>query len=426
MDVKAEKKQSCVLEVDVNIPQSETAGAENEAVNYFQSKANIPGFRKGKAPKNMVINRFKQDIQQSVLRQVLWSKLSEYIEKEKLKITSDPIVQDINYNFGEDLKFIATLELVPEFSLPEYKNISVETESKEINKEEEEKALNDIREKYSQFKSSDDGVIKKGHFAIIDYELIVDENSIEKKEATWVKITEDAYIKEFTSQLAGLKIGDEKEIKATLPENYFQKEHANKQGTFHVKVIDAKERVLPELDDAFAKQVGPYENIEALKKNIYDRLKDFKEQNSKTVIENQISDYLLNSTKMDLPPNLLLQEKQAVIKESIQRMHYGGLKEEDIKGRLPEIEKESEKKAPENLILHFVLEKIIELENIKCEDEDFEKEFERMSTAFHMPVEKIKERFSEGKEKESLTARIRKIKAIDFLINSANIKEIAS
>ena len=423
MDVKTEKKQSCVLELDINVPHSEMQTSEEEAITHLQSQTVLPGFRRGKAPRDLILNRHKEDVKKSILQQMLWSKLSEHIQNEKLKVISDPYVREVNYNLGEDLNFKATLELEPEFDIIEYNNIPVEIEKNDVTAEEEEKAFEDLQQKYSQFSSSEDGIIKKENFAVIDYKLSVDDKQLEEKSATWVKITDEAYLKNFTDQLIGMKIGEEKQIMANLPDNYAQKDYAGKQGLFQVKIIDVKQRIKPELNDDFAKTVGPFETLDALKEAIKKNLKEHKENQSRLTIENQVCDYLLKYSSMELPPTMLLREEQAFIRDAIQRLHYSGLKEEDLKKRLPDIQKEAKEKSREHLIIHFLLERIIENENMDVTEEDLEKEYKRMSLTFRMPVEKLKEKYSGDDEKEGLRSRIRKIKAIDFLINNANIKE---
>ena len=240
MEAKVLEKKDGVVKLEIKIPNEEISSKEEEALNLFKASRIIPGFRKGKAPKNIVLNRFKKDINQYVVSSVLPDKVKEHLNNEKYDIITEPWSTKIEYDFGKDIFAEIQFEVVPDFELINYKNIEVEIPKFQVKDEDVDEVIEKLRDKYAQFKSADERQIAEGDFAIVDYSIICEGKEVEKRTGAWLKITSEAYLKDLVEKIKGLKKGDEKEISFKLPENYYQKEYAGKEATAKIKILQKR------------------------------------------------------------------------------------------------------------------------------------------------------------------------------------------
>src|SRR3954470_23358833 len=242
----------------------------------FQKQAALPGFRPGKAPRDMVLRKYEKDIQDEVKRKLISDCYKKAVEEQKLDVLGYPDIEEIQFNRGQPLQFAATVETAPEFELPEYKGLPIQREVASIAAEDLNRALDALREPKVSFKPADRAV-KQGDIAVVNYkgtvegkpitEIAPTAQGLTEKQGFWIDVPSKSFIPGFAEQLVGTKAGEKKTVNVDFPADFVTPQLAGKKGVYEVEIVEVKEKVLPALDDEFAKSYGA-ENIEKLKEGV--------------------------------------------------------------------------------------------------------------------------------------------------------------
>ena len=418
MKCKVEKTENA-NEVKLNV----TIEAEkfDEAIKkvYFKSAKyfNIPGFRKGKAPMNIVEKYYGKEIfYEDAFNEVVPEELEKAVEENKLEIVSRPDIDVTQIGKGQDLIFTAVFQTKPEAELGKYKGVEIKKIEYKVTDEDIEHELGHMQEHNSRLISIEDRPVEEGDIANINFEGFVDGVAFEggKAENHDLEIGSNTFIPGFEEQIIGMKIDEEKDIKVKFPDEYFSKDLAGKDATFKVKVNEIKKKELPALDDEFAKDVSEFDTLKELKESIKEKQQKQNDERAKYETEDAVMKAVCKNVKVDIPSGMIETETENMLKEVEQRISYQGLKFDQylqmIGKTKEEVQKEYEPQATEAIKSRLTLEAVIKAEE---KMKEMAKNYGRENDEEFMKNENVINYIKQGLESE---------KALEFLVKNAKIK----
>ena len=428
MNCKVEKTENAnevKLEITVEAEKFENAMKKV----YFQNAKyfNIPGFRKGKAPMNIVEKYYGAQIfYEDAFNEVATEAYEEALTENKIDVVSRPEVDIAQMEKGKDLIFTAVVQTKPEVKLGKYKGIEIQKIEYKVDKKDVDHELEHMQEHNSRLVTVDDRPLENGDTATIDFEGFVDGVAFEggKAEGHELEIGSGTFIPGFEEQLIGMELENEKEIKVTFPKEYFSKDLAGKDATFKVKLHDIKKKELPELDDEFAKDVSEFDTLEELKKSIKEKLTKNNEQREKYETEEAVLKAVCEDSKLDIPSGMIELEIDNMLKDFEQRLSYQGLNLEQYLKMIgkteEEMRKEYEPQAIEAIKSRLVLEAIMKAEKIEASEEEIKAKMEEMAKSYGKDVEELSKNEN---LKNYLAEGIKSEKALEFIVNNAKVTE---
>ncbi len=428
MNCKVEKTKNA-NEVKLEI----TVEAEkfDEAIKkvYFKSAKyfNIPGFRKGKAPMQIVEKYYGKEIfYEDAFNEIVQDALEEAVEENKLEIVSRPDIEVTQIEKGKDLIFEAIMQTKPEIKLGKYKGIEIKKVEYNVTDEDIEHELGHMQEHNSRLISIEDRPVESGDIATIDFEGFADGKAFEggKAEGHELEIGSNSFIPGFEDQVIGMKIEEEKDIQVKFPEEYFSKDLAGKDAIFKVKVHEIKKKELPELDDEFAKDVSEFDTLKELKESIKEKQQKQNDEKAKYETQEAIIKAVCEDIQVEIPSGMVESEIDNMLKDIEQRLFYQGLKLEQylqMMGKTEEeMKKEYEPQAIEGIKSRLALEAVIKAEKIEATDEEIDEKLKEMAKNYGK--ENDEEFLKNENVRNYLKQGLASEKAIDFLVENAKIK----
>ena len=411
-------KEKSKGELLVTLEGEEWKQAQEKAFNKLAKQVEIPGFRKGSAPKAMVRKQLsEQRIMFEAVEAVATDALFKGIEEHQLNMISQPSL-DIDSLTADKavLKFEVTV--APEVTLGEYKGFEIKKKAVEVSDKDVEKKLKEVRERFAELVEKR-GKVAKGNTAVIDFEGFVDGVAFEggKGENYPLEIGSGSFIPGFEEQLIGLKANEEKDVVVTFPENYQAEDLAGKEATFKVLVHEVKQRKLPELDDEFAKEVDieGVETLEQLRDHYLDELTKEKTQEVEQEAENELMSKVVDSAKVDIPDVMIEDELNQMLQEFKNNLAAQGITMElytMYTGQDEATIREQYKIDAENRVrVRLVLNEIAKAEGFEVSDEEMEKEYQEISDIYSMPLDQVKGSIDPDAIRYDLRIR----KAYDFI-----------
>ena len=428
MNCKVEKtKNANEVKLEITVEASKF----DEAIKrvYFKSAKyfNIPGFRKGKAPIQIVEKYYGKEIfYEDAFNDSANEALEEAVKENNLEIVSRPEVEIKQMEKGKDLIFTATMQTKPEAELGKYKGVEIKKIEYKVTDEDIEHELSHMQEHNSRLISIDDRPVEKGDITTIDFEGFVDGKAFEggKAEGHELEIGSNTFIPGFEDQIIGMKIDEEKDIQVKFPEEYFSKELAGKDATFKVKLHEIKKKELPELDDEFAKDVSEFDTLDELKKSIKEKQEKQNEERAKYETEDAVIKAVCDNMKVEIPSGMINMEIDNMLKELEQRLSYQGLNLDQyvqFMGKTKEdLRKEYEPQAIEGIKSRLALEAVIKAEKIEPDEAEITEKMKEMAKNYgkENDEEFLKNENVANYIKEGLKSE----KALEFLVKNAKIK----
>ena len=428
MNCKVEKTKNAN---EVKLEIIVEAAKFDEAIKkvYFQSAKyfNIPGFRKGKAPMQIVEKYYGKEIfYEDAFNEVAQNALEEAVKENKLEVVSRPDIEVTQIEKGKDLIFIAVMQTKPEAELGKYKGIEIKKIEYNVTDEDIEHELSHMQEHNARIVSVEDRPVESGDIATIDFEGFVDGVAFDggKAERHELEIGSNTFIPGFEDQVIGMKIDEEKDINVKFPEEYFSKDLAGKDATFKVKVHEIKKKELPELDDEFAKDVSEFDTLKELKEDIKTKQQKQNDEKAKYETQDAVIKAVCENVKVDIPSGMIEMEIDNMLKDVEQRLSYQGLKLDQylqMMGKTQEdMRKEYEPQAIEGIKSRLALEAVIKTEKIEATDKEIDEKLKEMAKNYgkENDEEFLKNENVRNYIKQGLTSE----KAMDFLVENAKIK----
>lgn len=425
MSVKVEKLEHSLAKLTIEVPAEEVAAAEVRAYQKNKSKISVPGFRKGKAPKQMIEKLYGADVfMEDVVNDILPDAYAAACDESGLEITSRPELNYVQVEHGKSLIVEAVIATKPEVTLGQYKGLEVETQTAEVTDDEILAEIKKEQEKNATENDVEGRPVQMGDTVNLNYAGTVDGVAFEggTAEDQTLVIGSKSFIDGFEDQMVGMNIGEEKDLNVTFPEKYHSEELAGKAAVFHVKVNGISEKILPELNDEFASEVSEFDTLEAYKESIKSKLAEKKAEEAKSAKENALLEKAVEAATMDIPDIMISSQAEDMVKEFGQRLEMQGLKLEQYLQytgmTMPQIVEQYKDQAKKRIQGRLVLEAIAKAEKLEATEEDVQAEMEKLSKQYDMEIEKVKEYFGEDSV-EALKQDIATQKALDLMVAEA-------
>ena len=414
-----------MAKLTIEVPAEELEKALETAYQKNKNKISVPGFRKGKVPRNMIEKMYGPAIfYEDAANELIPDAYEKALDECEEEIVSAPKIDVTQIEKGKDFIFTAEVAVKPEVTLGKYKGIKVDEADLAVTEEEINAQIEKERENSARTISVEDRPVKDGDITTLDFEGFVDGVAFEGGKGTDYPLTigSGSFIPGFEEQLIGAELNKEVEVNVTFPEDYHAKDLAGKPATFKCKIKDIKEKELPELDDEFASEVSAFDTMAEYKEDVKKSLEMKKADAAKIAKEEAVIDAVIEDAKMDIPDAMVETEQRQIIEEFSQRMRMQGLTMEQymqFTGMTPQALMEQTKpQALKRIQSRLVLEAVAKAEDLKASEEDYAAEIKDMSEKYQMEEDKIKEMLGEkGKKQVEEDLAIRK--AVDFLVDNA-------
>ena len=393
-----------------------------KTAKYFS----IPGFRKGKAPMQLVERQYGSAIfYEDAFNELVPDIYDEAIKENKVEAVSKPSIDIVQMEKGKELIFTATVETKPEVELGKYKGIEIKKIEYNTSDEEIEHELGHMAERNARLVTVEDRPVEKGDITTIDFEGTIDGVAFEggKAENHELEIGSNTFIAGFEDQIIGMKLEEEKDVKVKFPDDYFAKDLAGKDAVFKVKLHEIKKKELPKIDDEFAKDVSEFDTLSELKNSIKEKLDTENANKEKYETEQEAIKVVCDNTKIDIPNGMIELEIDNMMRDMETRLSYQGLKlsqylqmmnktEEDVRSNF-------KNQAEESVKSRLVLEAIVKAENIEATPEEINDKLKELAKQYGRKEEELLENTQLS---EYVSENIKTEKAIDFIVKNAKRK----
>lgn len=430
MSLQVEKLEKNMAKLTIEVGADELDKAIESAYQKQKGKISIPGFRKGKVPRQVVEKMYGKEVFYEDAANILIPDAYEKaLDECEENIVSSPKIDVTQIEAGKPFIFTAEVALKPEVKLGKYKGVKVEKSDVAVTDEEvdEDEVIEKERESNARNIAVEDRAVKDGDMTVIDFEGFVDGEAFEggKGENYPLTIGSGAFIPGFEEQLIGAEIGKEAEVNVTFPEDYHAENLKGKAAVFKCTVKEIKEKELPELDDEFASEVSEFETLTEYKEDVKKNLEEKKIKEAKESKEREAVEAVVDLSEMDIPEAMIETQQRQMVDEFAQRITMQGLSMEQYfqftgtsyQQMLENVKPQAEKRIQSRL----VLEAIAEAEKIEVSDEEFEKELETMAEVYQMDAAKVKEMLGE-KEMKNIRQDLAVKKAAEFVAENAKEK----
>ncbi|MGB5560250.1 MAG: trigger factor, partial [Paracoccaceae bacterium] len=349
MNIVVEKQPNCVATLRVEIPADKVKGQRDQIVRGYSSKARVPGFRPGKAPRAIIEKRFDKEISEELNEALFNEAFDEAMKQEEtLKVLDFGMPQDLTTQPDGGISFVSILTLAPEFTLPEYKGVSVTVPPLDVPDEDVQAQLTALQERFADFKDIEGRPAAMADYAVLDYTSSVDGKPTEEflgksagfltgREGFWVRLDEKAFLPGFAAQLVDMNAGDSKEITITLPEDFPVADLQNREIVFSTTLKELKEAILPALDDELATKLAPGKTIADITEIIRENMQQERKRKIDDMKVNQIVAHINSLVDFELPEELVNQETQSQADALVQRGVQSGMTEDEIASQQAEI-----------------------------------------------------------------------------------------
>ncbi len=432
MNVTVETLAPCKKLLRIEVDSQAVDKAFDETTAGYQREARLPGFRPGKAPREMITRTYAKEIEKEVKKKLMSDAYRSALEEQKIRVIGYPDIEEITFGRGQALQFAATVETAPEFELPEYKGLPVKIEARTVTDADMERALDVLR---TQRATYIDVVrpVQTGDFVVVNYTGTCEGKPITETAPTaagltaqkdfWVHVETDSFIPGFTEQLVGANAGDKRTVSVDFPTEFVTPQLAGKKGVYEVEVVRVKERVLPEMNDVLAQGFGA-ETMEKMRDGVRADLQNELKHKQNTSIRNQLVAELLKGANYALPESVVLSETRNIIYDIVRENQQRGASKEAIDQRKEEIYSYASNSAKERIKAAFLLGRIAEKEGIQVTKQEITNRILFLAQQYQMKPDKFLKQLQERDGLSEIQEQILTSKVLDFLQLSAKIEEV--
>ncbi len=389
MNTTIEKQPENIVKVDIEIPAKDAVGFYNNAAKRLAQYVNIPGFRKGKAPRNIVEQYVGEDrIKHEALEGALPKIFSDVIRENNFDVVAQPYVESYDYKIGSDLKIVAKIELRPEVTLGQYKGLTIDVEGYKTPEDALQKSIDGLLEQHATTVVVTDRKTNANDTVVFDFEGFSNGEKIEHGDAKnyTLDLAHSSFIPGFAEQLVDHSLGEEFEINVTFPAEYHEKKLAGQPAVFKCKINEIKSKVLPELNDEFAQKVGPFKTVDDLKADIQKYLDNQKADIDRVNSEKAIFEKITGDAKVDIQQSMIDRETDRLVDEYKQRLSMQGFSwEQAVEAQgYDNIMKDLKEDASVRVKNSLVIDKIAKEEKITVSQADFGAKLSELSRMYNI------------------------------------------
>ena len=429
MQFKVEDVSGVKKVLHVEIPEDTVVRELDNAYKQLKKTAKVKGFRPGKTPRSVLERMFKKDVHNDVSSKLLQDSFMEALKETDLNIVGNPEIDPPQLDEKGPYKYDATVEIKPDIDNIDFKGLALKKALYQVTDEEMDAQLQMLQKNLAQqIPATDDRGVEENDFVLIDFEGFENGkpfSETQKTENFTMKIGAGAISKTLDEILIGKKPGEDIEITINFPEDHFNEKLANHEITFHVKLHEIREEVLPEINDEFAKKLGQYETLGEVKNAITENLKQGYEKRVEQELNEQIFQELIEKTEFELPQSMIEYELNGIIEEVEKTLSYYNKSMEDEGFTRESLAEKHLDTAEKKVRRHLILDKIIDQEELTLSDKELDAGFSEMAQAVNQPVEAIKSYYNQNQSNlDFFKHTLLEKQAIKLIIDSSTLEEI--
>ncbi len=434
MNITVENLAPCKKLVRFEVDAPAVKEGYEAVLKDFVRQARLPGFRPGKAPRDMVVKQYEKDIADEVKRKLVGDAYRQGIKDHQLQVIGYPDIEEIQFDPGQALQFAATIETEPEFQLPEYRGVPAKREPNTVTEADMEHAFEMLRGRQAKFEKVERAV-QQGDIVVVNYtgtcegkpitEVAPAARGLTEAKNFWVEVKPDSFIPGFAEKLIGASAGDKRTVTVDFAADFVTPQLAGKPAVYEVEVVEVKIRLLPPVDEAFAKSYGA-ENLERLREGVRADLQNERNLTIKRNIRSQIVRALVEGVTFDLPESTLQQETRNVVYDIVAEQQKRGATKEAIDQAKDEIYSIAGQSARERLKVGFLVKRIAEKEGIRATEQEINLRLLALAQSYQVPFEKFVKDVQEKDGLPEIYQQLLHEKVMDFLHENARIEDVAA
>jgi trigger factor len=418
---------TCRRELDLEIPAEEVSKATEKVAKDFAKVARVPGFRPGKAPISLIKRRFANDIKGEVLQTLVPEHVEKAVAEQKLTPVSQPQVDKLEYNEGQPVKFRASFEVLPEFSLGNYKNLEIEMPEMNITDESVANTLAEMQQRAAAFAPVEGRPVQNDDFVQVKL-LGTPEGGGEPLQAESVlcHVGAEETMEPFNENLRGANAGDHKTFDVDYPADYPDAKLAGKKFHYSVDVLGIKTKKLPELNDEFAKDVSDSTSLDELKKKVHEGLEHERDHRQKELQREKIIAELVKLHDFPVPQSLVEHQMDVRLERVVRSLAQQGVDPRAVNVDWVSLRKRQEERAKDDVKAELVIDRIATEEKIDVTEEELQHELAHMAGHSGESAEAIRARLTKQGALDRMKAKLRSDKTVDWLAQNAKVKTVAA
>ncbi|HEB49607.1 MAG TPA: trigger factor [Desulfobulbus sp.] len=428
MDIVVENVSELTRKLTITLPEKEVGKALDKAYNKLKKDVKLKGFRRGKAPRAVLEKNYREQVQGEVGEQLVQETYFDAVEEKGLDPVVHPEITEHRFNDDGTFTYVAMVDVKPVFDIKEYKGLEIEKPATDVTDEEVNEELERLRRQHAVLRSAgDDHAIARDDIAIVDFQGFHNGKPMKevRNENYSVDVGSGRLGKEFEEKLIGMKKGDKTLHEIDFPADYPNPLLAGKTVEFKIDIKDVKERIKPELDDEFARDISEeHKTLDDLKESIRKQLKEKKEKALEGDLDDRIMHRLLELNQFEVPERLVKFEIQEMINQTEEHLKRAGLTMESAGIKLEDLVEKNREVAEKRVRGDFLLKKVAELEEIKLVDEDLERGYQRIADEYNMTLPEVKSYFQRREELMPFMQELLNEKILQFLRGQARIIEV--
>jgi trigger factor len=424
MKVNVEQMNAVKKKINIEIPEDHVTKEINSFYEDLRKKARIKGFRPGKVPRNILERHFKDYVKAEVIQKLIQETYPNALSEATLQPVSPPVVDPQELEIGKPFQYAAIIEVKPDIQIEGYLGLTIKGKKEEIKEEEIEGRLKGLQNLHANLKTvTETRPVQDGDYVIIDYEGSMDGKPLEEGKAIdyAVEVGSGRFIPTLEEKLIGLKPEEERDLEVSFPDDYGYQKWAGKTLSFHVKIKEIKEKVLPLLDDEFAKDLGNYSSLEELKSQLKQEIEREKQSAFDHRLRDQVVDQLLQNHSFEIPESLIKEQTHVLVSDTKMRLAAQGMDLNKLGMTEEKLHENYQEMAKKQVQTFLILEKIAEQEGITVIEEEVEGRLKEISERTHQKLDVVKRYYEKNGLLPEVKAGILNDKTLNFLIQKSTL-----
>ncbi len=429
MKVQVENTGPFEKKISFEIPRDVVSLEVDSTYRALNSKVKVKGFRPGKVPRSILERYYRAQVESEVITKLIEDSYGKAVEENHLTPVTAPNVVDRAFEPGKDFTYTVTVEVKPEVSVEGYRGLEVEKPAVQVREEEVDARLKGLQDVHAQLKPVEaDRPVQEKDLVVVDFEGSLGGKPLEgwKVKDHLAEVGSQSLVGGLDQQLAGLPLRQERDLVVTLPDDYPRKELAGKGINVRVQVKEIKEKVLPALDDEFAKEAGDFQNLQELKDRLRKNLEEQKQAQATQAAKEKLLDLLREKHPFGIPQSMIDRQVENVMARTELQFARQGIKLDSAKLDSEKLRESIRPSAEKEVRGSLILEKVAEAEKIAVSDAELEQKLEQLAVQMNQRVEAVKNFYQKKDRMEDLRAMMLEEKTLDFLLSQANVKEVAA
>jgi trigger factor len=428
MTITVEDVAPCRKRLKIEVPANRVQQAYDRVADDFQKEARIPGFRPGHAPRAVILKKFQKDIAGETQRTLVPEAYQEAVAEKKLRVVSQPEIEDLKYQPGLSLSFSTVVELVPEFRLPEYKGLVLKKQETEVTDADVDKMLQNLADQRATFDDAPERPLALEDFAVISYtgtldgapllDLVPEAKNLAHNPKFWLWMRPEGFLPKFAEQLVGLNKGGKRTVEVDFPADFPQAPVAGKKVSYDVELLEIKIKRAPVLDDAFAQELAKL-NLEELKARIRENLAQDKAGQADRASRNEAVQKLIAAIEFDLPPTAVDEETHAAVYDIVAENQARGVPANVLEEKKDEIFQNAARTARDMVKFRFIAAQIAEQEKIEVTNDQMARHLAFLAQRENLTLEKMVERVRKNNAFGAIRGQLLNQAVLDFLLKEA-------